>query len=189
MKSISVEGLKIKMFTDSLNINLDELRKINSLPRQVKKNFLKISNLNLKGTGTFSLNDFDFDLFSKNKWADFSTKGKLGLGILNKNKRNKSFKVHGRIKNFKLSHLINENQKINNFESFNSFLDFVNALENAFTIDQNISIIEATNLLWDFRELDLENVTDNYKNRIISLNTNFKVNTNLSLKETNQFGS
>ena len=48
--------------------------------------------------------------------------------------------------------------KINNFESFNSFLNFVNALENAFTIDQNISIIEATNLLWDFRDLDFENV-------------------------------
>ena len=32
-------------------------------------------------------------------------------------------------------------------------------------------------------KLDLENVTDNYKNRIISLNNNFKVNTNLSLKE------
>lgn len=49
-------------------------------------------------------------------------------------------------------------EKINNFESFNSFLDFVNALENAFTIDQNISIVEATNLLWNFRDLDLENV-------------------------------
>ena len=45
-------------------------------------------------------------------------------------------------------------EKINNFESFNSFLDFVNA----FTIDQNISIVEATNLLWNFRDLDLENV-------------------------------
>ena len=49
-------------------------------------------------------------------------------------------------------------QKINNFESFNSFLNFVNALENAFTIDQNISIFEASNLLWDFREIDFEKV-------------------------------
>ena len=55
-------------------------------------------------------------------------------------------------------HDLNEIEKINNFESFNSFLDFVNALENAFTIDQNISIVEATNLLWNFRDLDLENV-------------------------------
>ena len=74
-------------------------------------------------------------------------------------------------------------EKINNFESFNSFLDFVNALENAFTIDQNISIIEATNLLWDFRELDLENVnkltvpTYNYKTQngaqVLILDQNF----------------
>ena len=49
-------------------------------------------------------------------------------------------------------------KKINNFDSFNSFLNFVNALENAFTIDKNISIFEATNLLWDFREIDFENV-------------------------------
>ena len=49
-------------------------------------------------------------------------------------------------------------KKINNFDSFNSFLNFVNALENAFTIDNNISIFEATNLLWDFREIDFENV-------------------------------
>ena len=74
-------------------------------------------------------------------------------------------------------------EKINNFESFNSFLDFVNALENAFTIDQNISIIEATTLLWDFRELDLENVnkltvpTYNYKTQngaqVLILDQNF----------------
>ena len=74
-------------------------------------------------------------------------------------------------------------EKINNFESFNSFLDFVNALENAFTIDQNISIIEATSLLWDFRELDLENVnkltvpTYNYKTQngaqVLILDQNF----------------
>ena len=49
-------------------------------------------------------------------------------------------------------------KNINNFESFNNFLNFVNALENAFTIDQNISIIEASNLLWEFRELDFEKV-------------------------------
>ncbi len=74
-------------------------------------------------------------------------------------------------------------EKINNFESFNSFLDFVNALENAFTIDQNISIIEATNLLWNFRDLNLENVnrltvpTYNYKTQngaqVLILDQNF----------------
>ena len=54
--------------------------------------------------------------------------------------------------------IISMMQKINNFESFNDFLNFVNALENAFTIDQNISILEATNLLWDFREINFSNV-------------------------------
>ena len=54
--------------------------------------------------------------------------------------------------------IISMMQKINNFESFNDFLSFVNALENAFTIDQNISILEATNLLWDFREINFSNV-------------------------------
>lgn len=54
--------------------------------------------------------------------------------------------------------IISMMKKINNFDSFNDFLNFVNALENAFTIDQNISVIEATNLLWDFRELNFNNV-------------------------------
>ena len=50
-------------------------------------------------------------------------------------------------------------QAVNEFNSFNDFLNFVNALENAFTIDQNISIFEATSLLWDFREIDFDKVT------------------------------
>jgi len=49
-------------------------------------------------------------------------------------------------------------QKVNEFNSFNDFLNFVNALENAFTIDQNISVIEASRLLWDFREINFDNV-------------------------------
>ena len=49
-------------------------------------------------------------------------------------------------------------KSINEFNSFNDFLNFVNALENAFTIDQNISIIDATRLLWDFREIDFDKV-------------------------------
>ena len=49
-------------------------------------------------------------------------------------------------------------QKVNDFNSFNDFLNFVNALENAFTIDENISVIEASRLLWDFREINFENV-------------------------------
>ncbi len=48
--------------------------------------------------------------------------------------------------------------KIKNFESLNSFFNFVNALESAFTIDQNISIFEATKILWDVREINFEKI-------------------------------
>ena len=74
-------------------------------------------------------------------------------------------------------------QEINNFDSFNNFLNFVNALEDAFTIDQNISIVEATTLLWDFRNIDFDTVvkltapTYNYKTeegaQVLILDENF----------------
>ena len=74
-------------------------------------------------------------------------------------------------------------QKVNEFNSFNDFLNFVNALENAFTIDQNISVIEASRLLWDFREINFDNVnkltvpTYNYTTengaQVLILNENF----------------
>ena len=64
-----------------------------------------------------------------------------------------------------------------------NFLDFVNALENAFTIDENISILEATRLLWDFREINFDSVkkltvpTYNYQTengaQVLILNENF----------------
>ena len=85
--------LKIKILTDSLKIKIDEFRKINSIPHQVNQNLAKISNLNLKGISTFNLNNLDFDLFSKNKWGNFSTKGKLGIGVLNKTNPNKGFEL------------------------------------------------------------------------------------------------
>ncbi len=62
-------------------------------------------------------------------------------------------------------------QKINNFDSFSSFLNFVNALEDAFTIDNNISIIEATSLLWDFRGIDFDNI-----NKLTVPTYNFRTN-------------
>ena len=64
-----------------------------------------------------------------------------------------------------------DEKNLNNFESFNNFLNFVNALEDAFTIDQNISIIEASEFLWSFREFDFDSIkkltvpTYNYTNR------------------------
>ena len=54
--------------------------------------------------------------------------------------------------------IISMMQTVNTFNSFNEFLNFVNALENAFTIDQNISIIEAAKLLWEFKEINFDKV-------------------------------
>ena len=47
---------------------------------------------------------------------------------------------------------------LNDFDSLNTFFKFVNALEDAFTIDQNISLIQASELLWSFREFDFEKI-------------------------------
>ena len=47
---------------------------------------------------------------------------------------------------------------IREFESLNSFFKFVNALENAFIIDRNISVIQASELVWSFRNIDYDNI-------------------------------
>ena len=47
---------------------------------------------------------------------------------------------------------------LNDFDSLNTFFKFVNALEDAFTIDQNISLIQASELLWSFRDFDFEKI-------------------------------
>ena len=49
-------------------------------------------------------------------------------------------------------------KEMNNFQSFNEFFNFVNALEEAFTIDQNISLIQASELLWSSRNLDFDSI-------------------------------
>ncbi len=79
--------------------------------------------------------------------------------------------------------LISLMKEVKNFKSFNSFLNFVNALENAFTIDENISLFEAANLLWDFREFNFDEVkkltvpTSNYTTdngaKVLILSDNF----------------
>jgi len=47
---------------------------------------------------------------------------------------------------------------IREFESLISFFKFVNALENAFIIDRNISVIQASELVWSFRNIDYDNI-------------------------------
>ena len=42
--------------------------------------------------------------------------------------------------------------------NLNTFFKFVSALEDAFTIDENISIIQASELLWSFRNINFENI-------------------------------
>ena len=49
-------------------------------------------------------------------------------------------------------------EEVSNFDSFNEFLQFVKALENAFTIDENISVFKASELLWSFRNIDFKSV-------------------------------
>jgi len=49
-------------------------------------------------------------------------------------------------------------KEMKNFNSFNEFFKFVNALEEAFTIDQNISILKASELLWSFRNSDFDKI-------------------------------
>ena len=51
--------------------------------------------------------------------------------------------------------LINE---LNNFSSLNELNSFISALESAFIIDENLSINRAVDILWTFRNIDLEEV-------------------------------
>ncbi len=51
--------------------------------------------------------------------------------------------------------LINE---LRNFESINELYGFINALENTFVIDENLTINRAVDILWRFRNIDLSNV-------------------------------
>ncbi len=51
--------------------------------------------------------------------------------------------------------LINE---LSSFESVNELYGFIKALENAFVIDENLTINKAVDILWTFRNIDLNNV-------------------------------
>jgi len=51
--------------------------------------------------------------------------------------------------------LINE---LKDFESLNELNKFINALENTFIIDENLTINKAADLLWSFRDFDISKV-------------------------------
>ena len=50
-------------------------------------------------------------------------------------------------------------KELKNFESINELSNFINALENSFIIDETLSINKAVELLWTFRNIELNNVT------------------------------
>ncbi len=54
-----------------------------------------------------------------------------------------------------VTQLINE---LSNFKSINELNKFIKALEDTFVIDENLTINKAVDLLWTFREFDLNNV-------------------------------
>ena len=49
-------------------------------------------------------------------------------------------------------------KELKDFQSVNELNKFINALENSFTIDENITINKAVDILWDFRGVDLSKV-------------------------------
>lgn len=55
-----------------------------------------------------------------------------------------------------VTQLINE---LKDFESINELNNFIKALESAFIIDENLSINKAVEILWNFRGIDLQNVS------------------------------
>ena len=50
-------------------------------------------------------------------------------------------------------------KELKNFESINELRSFINALENSFIIDETLSINKAVELLWTFRNIELNSVT------------------------------
>ena len=48
--------------------------------------------------------------------------------------------------------------KVKSFDSLNELNQFINALEDAFIIDENLTINKAVNLLWDFRGVEINNI-------------------------------
>ena len=51
--------------------------------------------------------------------------------------------------------LLNE---LENFSSFGELLQFIQALEETFVVDEGLSINKATNILWSLRTLDFNNI-------------------------------
>ena len=62
--------------------------------------------------------------------------------------------------------LLNE---IKDFSSLGELNKFISTLEDAFIIDENLSINSAVNILWNFRDTDLSNIK-NYQFQLVLMN-------------------
>ena len=49
-------------------------------------------------------------------------------------------------------------KKLNDFESLTELNSFINALEDSFIIDENLTLSSAINTLWNFRNLDFSSI-------------------------------
>ena len=49
-------------------------------------------------------------------------------------------------------------KELDNFDNINEFTNFIEAIEETFVIDENLSIRQAIDLLWNLREVDLNNI-------------------------------
>jgi len=49
-------------------------------------------------------------------------------------------------------------KELDNFDNINEFTNFIEAIEETFIIDENLSLRKAIDLLWDLRDIDLDNI-------------------------------
>ena len=49
-------------------------------------------------------------------------------------------------------------KELDNFNNINEFTNFIEAIEETFTIDENLSIRQAIDLLWNLRDIDLDKI-------------------------------
>ena len=49
--------------------------------------------------------------------------------------------------------------ELENFSSFAELLQFIQALEETFVVDEGLSTNKATNILWDMRTIELDSIT------------------------------
>ena len=102
---------------------------------------------------------------------DISTWKKLpGVSDLSRNERQK----------YIILQLI---KRLNEFNTFNEFNNFVSAIEDAFVIDENLTLNNAINLVWSIRSIEIDNIkeltlpVDNLTlsdgRQVLTLNKNF----------------